>query len=123
MTGLVLVLDDETASHLAQALSAHCLEMRKNGRIVPSTVTALLRAVATTDAATPGQSRPTLADAAGRLLTYSQAAGLLGVSDRTIRRWVRAGALRPVSWAGGRPRLVADELQAMLGRQEGREAG
>jgi excisionase family DNA binding protein len=50
----------------------------------------------------------------GRLLTYGQAADLLGVSSKTIGRRVKARAF-PVVVDGGIRRIPADALNAYVG--------
>lgn len=44
------------------------------------------------------------------LLTIQQAADLVGVSARTIRRWESQGALRPVFRFGSTVRYARDEV-------------
>ena len=44
-------------------------------------------------------------------LTYQEAASLLGVSARTIRRRVRDGYIRTVRPGGGRRYIPRDELE------------
>ncbi|MCI0342777.1 MAG: helix-turn-helix domain-containing protein [Planctomycetales bacterium] len=54
-------------------------------------------------------------------VTLGEAARLLGVSLRTIYRYVEAGALRPFYLPSGRPRLTLDEvirIRATRRRQE-----
>lgn len=57
-----------------------------------------------------------------RILTQVEAARLLGVSARTVRRLVQRGVLRPVRLAGMRPRIRYADLLQLL-EQAGEERG
>ncbi|MEU6645297.1 TOBE domain-containing protein [Saccharomonospora sp. NPDC046836] len=48
---------------------------------------------------------------------FSEAAGLLGVSDDTVRRWVRAGQLSAGEDSAGRKVIEGTELAAFARRQ------
>ncbi len=48
------------------------------------------------------------------LLTVSQAASLLGVSDRTIRRWIKAERVPSLKLASGEYRIAQGVLLASL---------
>jgi excisionase family DNA binding protein len=48
------------------------------------------------------------------LLTASQAASLLGVSDRTIRRWIKADRIPSLKLASGEYRIAQGALLASL---------
>lgn len=55
---------------------------------------------------------------APRLLTYRQAAEILGVVDRTIYNLVRRGALPAVRF-GGNVRIDPADLQAFIAKAKG----
>ncbi len=48
------------------------------------------------------------------LLTASQAASLLGVSDRTIRRWIKVERIPSLKLASGEYRIAQSALLASL---------
>ena len=48
------------------------------------------------------------------LLTVADAAEVAGVHPETVRRAIRAGALRAAGYAGKRPRLRRDEVERWL---------
>ena len=52
------------------------------------------------------------------LLTKNEAAKLVKVCERTIRRWIRSGKLKVITLPSGRVRISTDEL---LGRDTTRE--
>ncbi|MBV8913105.1 MAG: helix-turn-helix domain-containing protein [Acetobacteraceae bacterium] len=53
------------------------------------------------------------------MITVAEAAERLGVHDRTIRKWIREGRLKPYRVMGDRRRYVsADEVEALKEPQE-----
>ncbi|MFD2763944.1 helix-turn-helix domain-containing protein [Micromonospora eburnea] len=48
------------------------------------------------------------------LLSIPEASARLEVSPSTVRRWVRAGKLRSVPMPGGRAKVRADDVTAIL---------
>lgn len=98
-------MDEEARRHVLEALLRHCQALRRDGQLPPASVTGLIDALSAQVAAIPGQARPGVDGVAGRLLTYRQAARLLGVSERTVRRRVADGDLVPVRF--GRRRFIA----------------
>ena len=54
------------------------------------------------------------ATAEAPLLTVADAAQVAGVHPETVRRAIRAGALRAAGYAGKRPRLRRDEVERWL---------
>lgn len=52
-----------------------------------------------------------------RLYTKSDAASYLGVSEKTIERWIVGGKLAVTKRVGKSPRWSKDELDAALGEQ------
>jgi len=54
-----------------------------------------------------------------KVISVAEAAERLGVSDRTIRRWIREGRLKPYRVMGDARRFVAaDEVEALREPQE-----
>ena len=102
----------------AGALAEHLGWLRRNGRVPPPELSALLDALADPG----GPERTTLGDlavAADPLLVDFETAGrMLGVCERTVRRRVDAGALPAVRV--GRRRLVP--VAALEAYVEGRPA-
>ena len=49
-----------------------------------------------------------------RLLTFTQAAALVGCSPRTIRRWAQAGAFPVTRLPGGHPRIREQWLKKAI---------
>jgi len=64
-------------------------------------------------------ARPVRSDDAPRLLTYRQAAAILGVVDRTIYNLVRRGELPAVRF-GGNVRIDPRDLEAFIEKAKGR---
>ena len=52
-------------------------------------------------------------DSSLRLLTFVDAANLVGVSSRTVRRWVAAGLI-PVTRLTGKPRIRESHLRKAI---------
>ena len=49
-----------------------------------------------------------------KVITVAEAAERLGVHDRTVRKWIREGRLKPYRVMGDRRRYVsADEVEAL----------
>lgn len=91
MTSLVLVLDDRSRVHLARALAEHAGWCRRNAVSMPDDLAGLLDALADSR----GRSRPTVSvpDEPPVTISYETAAARLGVSRRTVGRWVVSGRL------------------------------
>jgi excisionase family DNA binding protein len=51
-------------------------------------------------------------------LTLPEAAERLGVSETSIRRWVKAGRLKAIHLPSGRRRVRAAEVEAILASDE-----
>ena len=62
----------------------------------------------------PRNSSPDAAAAGPILLTYLQAANLLGVSDRTVWALVKNGQLKAVRFAGRTTRIDRRDLDAFI---------
>jgi excisionase family DNA binding protein len=61
---------------------------------------------------------PTIADMA-KVISVQEAADRLGVHERTVRRWIREGRLKPYRVMGDRRRFVdAEEVEALREPQE-----
>jgi excisionase family DNA binding protein len=56
-------------------------------------------------------------------LTASQAAGALGVSVSTVRRWSDSGALRGYRTPGGQRRFSREQIDAFLASLEQEQPG
>lgn len=106
---------DQLAAYVSAVLMRHVRQEHRNGRRVPDGVVALAL-----DLSSGGQRRPILDTRAGRrdapsmpplAVDYATAAAALGVSPRTIRRRVAAGALPVVGTGTGR-RIPAAALAA-----------
>lgn len=109
---MILIVDDHIGRHLALAVKEHVRELRRSGLPVPAVLLDLV-----TVCATGGQARPTLDGPTGTgegaamdelTVDYRSAAGRLGVSDRSVRRLVRAGQLPAVEVGGAKRIRVAD---------------
>lgn len=104
MTSVILAVDEQTRAHLARALSDHVRRCKVNGWPVPASI----RQLEATFAASDGHGRPSdavlapPADSGPVALTYDEAAHLLAVSPRTVRRLVAADALPAISIGGSR---------------------
>jgi excisionase family DNA binding protein len=62
---------------------------------------------------------PCAGNAMPKVITVAEAAERLGVHDRTIRRWIREGKLKPYKLAGDTRRFVSvDEVEALREPQE-----
>jgi len=118
---VILDPDDQLAAHLATALRQH--RQRLDPRTVPLAVLLDLSHLERLFRVRAGQSgsssvaAPAKGDA-GRmplLLTYREAAEALAVSEATVKRLVRSGALRTVKVASS-PRIAPDELVAYVER-------
>lgn len=107
------------AALLVRSLTDYARQCRRNGVPVPGEVDVLLRGLSPLLMAPTGHNRPDLAaysapldlPAEASVMSYSMAAGRLGVSHRTIRRHVQRGTLRTV----GRRVLTAD-VERLAGR-------
>ena len=55
-----------------------------------------------------------------RVLNTAEAAKHLGISTRTLRRWVVRGILRPGRTPTGRYRFTRDELDRLMAEREGK---
>lgn len=111
---------------LVEVLRWFASECRRNGASVPSWLPPFVAAMER-NPATGGHGRPEFdgladgLDGAGvfvrtgppMLLTMPEAAAVLGLSERTIRRLVAAGEITPVKVLG-RPRLRRDDLTAYV---------
>lgn len=107
------------AALLVRSLTDYAKQCRSTGMPVPGEVDVLLRGLSSLLTATTGHNRPHLAGYSELLdvpsdagaMSYSQAAERLGVSHRTIRRYVQRGTLR----TAGRRVLTAD-VERLAGR-------
>jgi excisionase family DNA binding protein len=116
VTASVHIEDDpETRRHLLAAVTAHVRRLQRDGRSVPAGLAMLL-------VAPDGQGRTPVgeiaesADGGGMTplaLDYRSAGAVLGVSERTTRRLVRAGELPSVN-VGGCPRVRMADLVAYV---------
>ena len=112
---MFLMLDDHTRAHLARAIDTHRRWCRVNAMAVPP----LLHQMSVALAASGVQSRPADApplptsDHRVMALTYDDAAAVLSVSPRSIRRLVAVGEL-PVISIGGCKRISRDALADYL---------
>lgn len=114
-------LDAETARHVAVALREHRARAARNGIETP-TALAEIEAVCAGLSRVAGQIRtnpdnraePAASSEAmtDPLLTESQAALQLGVSDRTVRRYRAAGDLEAIK-VGGRTYITESSIEAM----------
>lgn len=102
---MLILLGDDLRRHLAAAVAEHVRRLRRDGLAVPAELTRLTAAIS----ASGGPERPTLDDASSRVdsagmqpltVDYRDAAEVLGVSERSVRRAVRAGDLPAVRVAG-----------------------
>ena len=117
---LVLALSDESVSHLVDAIALHLRQYRRLGRPVPDELPALARALQSSVTAGQDESpSPACArtheaeDMQPLLVPRSGAAHLLGCSESTVQRLVRAGDLKAVR-VGGVTRYRVDELNAYV---------
>jgi excisionase family DNA binding protein len=120
---LIASLDCATALHLAIALRDHRNRCRADGTPLPATLDELARlAWDTAKGASEGQDGTTLADLAAMLhaprvspllLTFDQAAALLAVSARTVKRYVAEGLL-PVVHLGASARILHEDLERFV---------
>lgn len=55
------------------------------------------------------------------LLNISQAAELLGVTNKTIRRWEQEGKIKSTRTIGGHRRFFRKEIQSMLSKNQERQ--
>lgn len=118
---LLVVLEPETAGHVAIALVRHLRWAREGGTPVPATVREI--AEAATSAARSRQEPTTVAALEALvegarmseplLLPYDSAAGILGLSHRTVERMVAAGELPSVA-VGGRRLIRRVDLVAYV---------
>lgn len=110
---VVSALGDLDAAHLARAIENYERTCRQNGARLP----VALRELHDVLTVSGGQERPTLetgpvvsdSDAMSLLHDYDQAARLLGLSERTVRRLVSEGDLRAVE-VGRLRRIHRDDL-------------
>lgn len=118
MTGSPLILDvsPRVAGHLAVALRQHQEWAARSGMALPQELAQLQAALTTR--ATRGQDGTPLEDLwsvrhgqdmAPRLVTYANAARLLSVHERTVKRLVASGDL-PVVRIGGAARIRTADL-------------
>ena len=112
---MILMLDDHTRAHLARAIDSHRHWCRVNALAVPP----LLHQMSVALAASGVQSRPADApplpasDHRVMAFTYDDAAAVLSVSARSIRRLVAVGELPAIS-IGGSKRITRDALADYL---------
>lgn len=110
----VLDLDPASARHLVRAIDAYRAWCRVNGYRLPDALDRLALL------ARSGQSRPEIAESddlgqdAGMplMFDYDDAARLLSVSPRTIRRLVASGELPAVTVTPGTRRILRADLEA-----------
>jgi excisionase family DNA binding protein len=97
---LLLDLTEAERLHLAAALRDRQRALRRDGRTLPPRLTELAAGLIGPQAATAGRKSPTPATTTkvgdAWLMSGSQAARLLGVSDRTLRRRAAAGDIPSV---------------------------
>ncbi len=119
---LLVTLTAEVAGHVCIALQQHRKWARTACLAVPDELDELERALAIR--ARRGQEGTPLEDLwsvrhaqtmSPRLLDYAAAATVLGVSERTVKRLVAAGALTPVRVLGA-ARLRVDQVDDYLAR-------
>lgn len=115
MTPMILMLDDHTRAHLARAIDSHRDWCRVNALPVPP----LFHQLSVALAASGGQARPQDAtplpttEHQVMALTYDDAAAVLSVSPRSIRRLVAARELPAIS-IGGSKRITREALADYL---------
>lgn len=114
---MILVVDDAIGRHVAAAVRVHIRELRREGLPVPAALADLAAICASGGLARPNMDGPTGAgDHPGMdpfAVDYRSAGDLLGVSDRSVRRLVRAGELTAVP-IGGCKRIRVADLQNYL---------
>jgi len=115
-----LELDQQAAAHVAAALSSHFHWARDNGYRPPPELLDLadrcLKGARGGQAGTAVDAIADRADAApvtALLLSYRQAAAVLGVSVRTITRLVAAGEL-PSVHVGGIVRIRREDVESYV---------
>lgn len=118
MTLALLELSPRTAAHLVAALNLHREWARRQHIPTPTELDAIRDALVRV--ATSGQERPSLVDidpsahppaVAPLLLTYPEAASVLGLSERQVRRLVADGRVPSVRH-GRSVRIHRDDLEA-----------
>lgn len=111
---IFIVGDPLVSAHLAVAVTKYKAELRRNGRRAPDELDALLEALS---ASLRGQERPILAPEPlprdPLLMDYSEAADVLRVSARTVRRLVAEGKLPPVR-IGGRSLIRVADVESFV---------
>lgn len=129
MTAAVLLLDRETAGHVAVALRVHRRVLERSGRPCPSALADLEQLAAQAARGIGGRTRTdgdasgkaTYGHADGELLTQRRAADLLGVDPRTVRRWLDADDLRGVL-VNGRRRIARRDLERLAAAETGEDS-
>lgn len=126
MTAFVTMLDGPALAHLRRALTAEARRCRADGLRLPPALAELSTQLAATD----GQRRTSIDDShdvgdarimtalTALAVTYDEAARLLRVSERTVRRLVSSGALSAVR-VGSAPRIRVEDLRQYLDAQAG----
>lgn len=119
---LLLSVSAEVAGHLTIALQQHQRWARHVGLGVPAELADIAKALASRarqgQAGTPLEDLWTVRNAqvvSPRLVTYADAAALLCVGERTVKRLIAAGTLRPV-YVGGSARLRIADLDDYISR-------
>jgi excisionase family DNA binding protein len=119
---LILDVSREVAGHLALALQGHRDWARVRRLALPKELDEIERALAIRarrgQVGTPleNPAEPLEAEPVSpRLVTYADTAALLHVGERTVKRLVAAGALRPLR-IGGAARLRLTDIDAYIDR-------
>jgi len=111
----VIALSAEVSGHLAVAVLEHLRACKRLGLATPPELPDLVRELA--NRATRGQDGSPLSDLwqvrqssgmSSKLVSYADAAKVLGVSPTTVKRLVRSGDLTPVHLLGSARLRVCD---------------
>lgn len=101
---MLIVESPSLCAHIGAALRDRIRQLRRNGMAVPAELVELADALLRPGAVRSGQERSKVAggaragedDPAGSLVSASEAARWLGISERSLRRRVAAGEIEPV---------------------------
>ena len=111
---LVLDLDPSSAQHLVRAIDAHRVWCRANGIRLPDSLDRLALLARNGQGRTEPVEPDELAQDGGMplMFDYDDAARLLSVSPRTVRRLVASGELPAVTLTPGTRRILRSDLEA-----------